>query len=938
MGARSQTVSRRGPQLGAALLLLGVVALLLLSAARSWRQVQPFLGIAVVRGEQGVFVEQVVPGSPAERAGLRPGDRVVEIAGTPVSAWLAVRDRLAGAEPGRPLGLMIERFGQRLPATVSVGAVVSWHPERMLAAAVALIFLLGAVAVLLRPRYRRTSLIYALWCMAGALVLGVSWSSRAETVDWLLFWADRLARLVFPALWIHLVLSLRSARSSWRRWLPVIYAPAAALLVAEIHLVGFSGALRVEDPVGLIDLLQSRIEIGWVGAGLLAGALLLVLQARRSARAEQKAQARWLLAGAAAAVLPFAGLVWLPRLIGGVEPSASWIALPLLGLAPVLLTRAVMEYRLMDLALFGRRAVAGVLLLGLTVVLFLGLLSVARILVPLVLLPAGIVPVLLAAVGTAALAPAVRAGVRDLVGRLFYRRRYSFRKALGRVARELNVEQRLPRLAEVLERRIGEALDADPVRLLLLADGGRPIEPATGRPVAARIDAGLRQRLQAGEVVSLADLPGAPEKLPSLHLAGVQVLVPLRVEDQVIALLAVGPRRHGVLLDSDDLDLLRSVAAHAAAAVAGAQHLDRLREQVTLVQRLKSRTEALVEASPIAIVMIDQEGLVRHWNQAAERLLEKRRDEVLEHSYVDVLPEALHEQVRQALYTVRRTRRSFRVRIGEGRLVNLTCSPLGAPSALDGLLLTLDDVTEQVRMEEQLIQQDRLASVGMLAAGVAHEVNTPLTGISSYAQILLEETPAEDPRRPLLEKVVTQAGRASKIARGLLSLSRPSGEGGLALGPVDLMDLAEETVGLIAPQVRRAGARVTWDRPRQPVLAQGDRSRLQQVVMNLLLNALDAVGEGGEITLRAWEERDGMARLEVRDNGVGIPAEARDKVFDPFFTTKGSGAGTGLGLSISYAIVREHAGTLVVDSEPGRGTAMRMLLPLAAASADRRAV
>ncbi|MDQ7008484.1 MAG: ATP-binding protein [Acidobacteriota bacterium] len=929
---------RRGPRWWPTLLVLGVVVLLVLSAARSWREVRPFLGVDVVRGEDGVFIERVVPGSPAERAGLRPGDRIEEIAGTPVSAWLAAQDRLAGAEPGRPLGLVIERYGQRLPATVSVGAVVEWHGDRILAASVALLFLLGAVAVLLRPRYRRASLVYALWCMAGALVLGVSWSTRAETADWLLFWVDRAARLVFPALWIHLVLSLRSARSSWRRWLPVIYAPAATLLVAEVHLVGFSGALRAEDPVGLVDLLQSRIEIGWIGGGLLAGVLVLALQARRTSRAEQKAQARWLLFGAAAAVLPFAALTWLPRLLGGVEPSWSWIALPLMGLAPALLTRAVMEYRLMDLALFGRRAVAGGLMLGLTVVLFLGLFSLARVLVPFVLVPAGIVPVLLAAVGTAALAPAVRAGVRDLVGRLFYRRRYSFRKALERVARELNAEQHLPRLAEVLERRIGEALDADPVRLLLLTDKARPVEPATGRPVAARIDAPLRRRLEEGEVVTLADLPDAPENLPSLHLAGVQVLVPLRVEGRVIALLAVGPRRHGVLLDSDDLDLLRTVAAHAAAAVAGAQHLGRLREQVTLVERLKSRTEALVEASPIAIVMIDQEGLVRHWNQAAERLLEKRRDDVLERSYVDVLPPALHEQVRQTLYTLSRTRRSFRVRVGQGRLVNLTCSPLGAPSALDGLLLTLDDVTEQVRMEEQLIQQDRLASVGMLAAGVAHEVNTPLTGISSYAQILLEETPAEDPRRPLLEKVVTQADRASRIARGLLSLSRPGGEGALALGPVDLMDLAEETVGLIAPQVRRAGATVTCERPPRPVVAEGDRSRLQQVVMNLLLNALDAVGEGGEITLRAWQERDGMARLEVRDNGVGIPAEARDRIFDPFFTTKDAGAGTGLGLSISYAIVREHAGTLAVDSEPGEGTAVRMLLPLAAVSADRRAV
>lgn len=924
------------------LVTAGTLSLLLVSAGRTWREMTPFVGIVASDGANGLRIEQVLPGSPAERAGLQAGDRLLEVGGVPVASGLAAGDQFAGAEPGRNLGVVVLRFGQALSASLPVGAVVTWYWGRVAASIIALLFLVGGLAALLRPRKGSASLVYALWCLTGALMLGVSWSARADLLDWVLFWTDRTARLLFPALWIHLVLCLKGARPHQRRWLPAIYAPAVALMVVEIHIVGFSGALRADDPVGFVDLLQSRLEMGWIGVGLLAGLSLLALRAIRGPDAAARVQARWILTGSLAGVMPFLALTWLPEVAIGSEPNWSWAGLPFLALVPLTFTPAVLEYRLMDLALFGRRLISALLMLGLTGILFLGLLSLTRLIVPLLIVPAGIVPVLVAAVITAALAPAVRAGVRDLVGRIYYRRRYSFRRALERVARELNSEQDLPRLAEVLERRIGEALDADPVRLLLVGRDGRLVNAVDRRPVAANLESDLRERLEAGRTVSLADVSNAPEELPSLHLAGVQVLVPLRVEGRMIALLAIGARRHGGLLDSDDLDLLRSVSAHAAAAVSGALHLNQLREQVALVRRLQTRTEALLEGSPIGLVMIDPEGVIRHWNPAMEALLEIAHQDALDRSYIDVLPQELRGFVRDALYAVRRPQRRFRVRLscprGE-RLVNLTCSPLGGPPTVDGLLLTLDDVTEQVRMEEQLIQQDRLASVGMLAAGVAHEVNTPLTGISSYAQILLEETPDDDPRKPLLEKVVRQAARASQIARGLLSISRPGAAEGLAVGPVDLIETAEETIGLLGPQIRQAKASVTCEHPEKSVVVLGDRSRLQQVVMNLLLNAIDAVGPGGQVWVKAWIERDGMARLEIRDDGVGIAVENRDRIFDPFFTTKGGGKGTGLGLSISYAIVREHSGTLVVESEPGQGTAVRMLLPEAADSAlGRRAV
>ncbi len=924
--------ARRFTTAAACAALAVALGLLAISALRTWRETTPWYGMQVSQGEFGVAVTGVAPAGPAALAGVQQGDRLLRLGGAPVESVVAAQAVLTGHPAGDRLGVLVLREGATVPLRVVPAALVRWRPDRVLGSFVGLAFLAGALAVMLRPRGGAADRIYAVWCLAGGVLVGVSWSSAGTTADWPLFWADRVARLFFPALFVHLVVVLEPGFRRLRAAIPVLYAPAVALLFVEIQLVGLGKARLATEPVGLIDLLQSRAELLWVASGLSLGLLLLAAAALRARDAAARAKARWILVGSTAGFAPYLALSAFPQWMTGAEPALSWLALPPLALVPLAFTGAVLEYRLMDLALFGRRLVTATATLAFTLTLFLGVLSLTRwALVPL-LQPSGLAPALIAAMITALLAPAIRAGTRDLVSRIYYRRRHSFRRALERVARDLNAELDLPRLASSLERRVAEALDAGAVRLLIVSPAGRLIDPVTQNTLPDSLPPDAARRLDRGEVVSLAMVPAAPERLPTLHGARVQVLVPLSVEERLIAVLAVGPRHTARLLDSDDLDLLRSVAHHAAAAVAGAQHLARLEEQVELVQRLQARSEALIDGSPIGMAVIDGEGLIRHFNPALERLSSRARAAVLGQPYAEVLDPTMAALVADMLRHVDRQgeARAYRVRLGRGasaRLVNLAACRLASADGTDGVLLTLDDVTDRVLMEEQLIQQDRLASVGLLAAGVAHEVNTPLTGISSFAQILLEETGGDDPRRPLLEKIVQQADRASGIARGLLRLSRPKVAPELALGPVDLGELIDETIGLLSHQVRQAGATVLTAREFPRVLALADRARLQQVALNLLLNALDAVRPGGHVRVRVGDSPSGRAFFEIEDDGVGIPESVKARIFDPFFTTKKPGQGTGLGLSISYAIVQEHQGTLLAESEPGRGTVMRVVLP-----------
>ena len=220
-----------------------------------------------------------------------------------------------------------------------------------------------------------------------------------------------------------------------------------------------------------------------------------------------------------------------------------------------------------------------------------------------------------------------------------------------------------------------------------------------------------------------------------------------------------------------------------------------------------------------------------------------------------------------------------------------------------------------------------MASIGTLAAGVAHEVNTPLTGISSFTQMLLEGSDPADPKTALLEKIERQTFRAAKIVNGLLNLSRP-GMSGEERRQVDLNVVVNDVFSLLEHQF--AAAKVKVRRDLSPVAASvlGIEHKLQQVFLNLFLNARDAMPRGGwlSVTTRV----DGSRVIaEVADTGSGIPAEHLARIYDPFFTTKVMGRGTGLGLSITYGIVHEHEGAIGCESSVGQSTRFTLTMPLA---------
>src|SRR5205823_13040978 len=251
-----------------------------------------------------------------------------------------------------------------------------------------------------------------------------------------------------------------------------------------------------------------------------------------------------------------------------------------------------------------------------------------------------------------------------------------------------------------------------------------------------------------------------------------------------------------------------------------------------------------------------------------------RRAQAIGASVSEVFPSRLVEALRAARAENPKGATLFKVPLSDRLLVNVTAVPLqsrAGPGAVAGTILLFENVTERVRLEEQLQISEKMASIGLLAAGVAHEVNTPLTGISSYTQMLLEGADPNDPRTPLLEKIERQTFRAAKIVNGLLALSRPGTPGGERT-TVDLNVVINDVFSLLEHQFGVGNIKVRRELSATPVMVSGIEHQLQQVFLNLFLNARDAMPRGGWLTVMTRLDGE-QAVAEVADTGSGIPSE-----------------------------------------------------------------
>ncbi len=362
----------------------------------------------------------------------------------------------------------------------------------------------------------------------------------------------------------------------------------------------------------------------------------------------------------------------------------------------------------------------------------------------------------------------------------------------------------------------------------------------------------------------------------------------------------------------------------------------RLRRSRDNLYALTELRENLVRSIPVGVISVDRAGVIQSINPAQEQLSGVEASEVEGQSIYDVFADRQDEagvldRLEAVLSGPRRedltlnnkatpftceARTRYRVRIAPLR---------NRQGEVDGAVLLQEDLSERARLEAQLLRSEKLSSVGVLAAGVAHEINNPLTTILGYAKLLLEGLDEDDVNRPALGLVADEARRVQEIVRNLLDFSRQEpGE----VSAVSLAEVLERTLSLVAPDLRKRQVVVNRELDPDIPLVLADGRRLEQVFVNLITNAAHAMEVGGDLTLSTGVEpdRDAPVFVDIADTGAGISPEIQARVFDPFFTTKEQGQGTGLGLAVSHGIITELGGDIEVRSEVGEGTTFRVWL------------
>ena len=372
-------------------------------------------------------------------------------------------------------------------------------------------------------------------------------------------------------------------------------------------------------------------------------------------------------------------------------------------------------------------------------------------------------------------------------------------------------------------------------------------------------------------------------------------------------------------------------------------------EAHTRAQLLSGRlTEALLESATEGIILIDPGGRITLVNRAAERMFGYPRIELLGQTLEILLPERIrpsHLRHRTGYFAEPRVRPmgigldlSGRRQDGTEFPVEISLSYVGTGADMLAMAF-ITDITERKRAEKELQQQretlyhaEKMAALGTLSAGIAHEMNNPLGIITTRIEVMLLEAEGQHLPPQVVEdlQVLYRASqRVARIAASLRSFARQSpGE----RGAVDLNAVVEETLLLMQKPLATDNIRIFTTLAAGLPSMHGDANALHQVLMNLLTNAREAMTGGGEIHVETapMPERAGWIRLTIRDTGPGIPADVLSRIFDPFFTTKHRG--TGLGLSVTYGIIQDHGGQVDVTSPPGGGTTFRLSFPATTAS------
>jgi PAS domain S-box-containing protein len=521
--------------------------------------------------------------------------------------------------------------------------------------------------------------------------------------------------------------------------------------------------------------------------------------------------------------------------------------------------------------------------------------------------------------------PFSRIDLEETVRRALERRQTELSKSnqLSRLVNEMRALSTKTRTLEEEARREQAEQSLRVTQLSILREISRGI---LGQLDLVELTAGITAQLKDSLGYDEAQVV-LGEALPELTQAEGAILCPIRDEGATVGFLVVANRSSARPIDPRERELLEMLADSLAVAIRNSRLYGEVAET-------KRSLEQLVRSAGDAIISIDHRGHITGWNPAAERIFGLTDTEAIGRSLLGVFPERYEQAARLALMGIQPvTSFDLSAQRPDGGELNLAVTLSGVPGRdgrVDGLLAIVRDMTTQRELETQMHQSEKLTALGQVAGGIAHDFNNLLQAIIGYSQLMTKNMGNAEVMRRGLSVIETAATGGAETVRRIQKFARLRPDEPFV--SVELNQVVQDAVAITRPRweerVVKGGVPLRLDlrlAPLPPVM--GRPSELNEVITNLILNAIDAMPQGGTLGIYTRPEGDEHVVLTVCDTGVGMPEHVRTRIFDPFFTTKGE-VGTGLGLSVSFSIVQRHKGEMRVESQSGRGTTFTIVLPV----------